>query len=41
LDYQKILTKVTEDFFKKKFNSLGKLEWDPVTEKQKKDTSKK
>ena len=37
MDYQKILIKVTEDFFlRKKFNSLGKLEWNPVTEKQKK-----
>ena len=37
LDYQLILKKVIEDYFpKNKFNSLGKLEWYPVTEKQKK-----
>lgn len=37
MDYQTILNKVIEDYFpKNKFNSLGKLEWYPVTEKQKK-----
>ena len=37
MDYQKILAKVIEDFFSRnKFNSIGKLEWDPVTEKQNK-----
>jgi len=37
LDYQTILNKVIEDYFpKNKFNSLGKLEWYPVTERQKK-----
>ena len=37
LDYQLILKKVIEDYFpKNKFNSLGKLGWYPVTEKQKK-----
>ena len=37
MDSQLILTKVIEDYFpKNKFNSLGKLEWYPVTEKQKK-----
>ena len=37
MDYHKILAKVIEDFFSRnKFNSLGKLEWYPVTEKQKK-----
>ena len=37
MDYQTILRKVIEDYFpKNKFNSLGKLEWYPVTEKQKK-----
>ena len=42
MDYQTILNKVIEDYFpKNKFNSLGKLEWYPVTERQKKDTLKK
>ena len=42
MDYQKILAKVIEDFFSRnKFNSIGKLEWDPVTEKQKKRYFKK
>jgi len=37
MDYQTILNKVIEDYFpKNKFNSLGKLEWYPVPEKQKK-----
>ena len=37
MDYQTIHNKVIEDYFpKNKFNSLGKLEWYPVTEKQKK-----
>mgnify|MGYP001089537960 FL=1 len=37
MDYQTILNKVIEDYFpKNKFNSLGKLEWYPVTERQKK-----
>ena len=37
MDYQIILNKVIEDYFpKNKFNSLGKLEWYPVTERQKK-----
>tara|TARA_Y100000389_G_C17355906_1_gene461059 strand:+ start:506 stop:904 length:399 start_codon:yes stop_codon:yes gene_type:complete len=37
LNYQTILNKVIEDYFpKNKFNSLGKLEWYPVTERQKK-----
>ena len=37
MDYQTILNKVIEDYFSKnKFNSLGKLEWYPVTDKQKK-----
>ena len=37
MDYQTILNKVIEDYFtNNKFNSLGKLEWYPVTEKQKK-----
>ena len=37
MDYQIILNKVIENYFSKnKFNSLGKLEWYPVTEKQKK-----
>jgi len=37
LNSQLILTKVIEDYFpKNKFNSLGKLEWYPVTERQKK-----
>ena len=37
MDYQTILRKVIEDYFpKNKFNSLGKLEWYPVTERQKK-----
>jgi hypothetical protein len=37
LDYQTILNKVIEDYFpNNKFNSLGKLEWYPVTERQKK-----
>lgn len=37
MDYQTILNKVIEDYFpKNKFNSLGKIEWCPVTEKQKK-----
>ena len=37
MDYQTILNEVIEDYFpKNKFNSLGKLEWYPVTEKQKK-----
>ena len=37
MDYQIILNKVIENYFtKNKFNSLGKLEWYPVTEKQKK-----
>ena len=39
MDYQTILNKVIEDYFtNNKFNSLGKLEWYPVTEKQKKKT---
>ena len=42
MDYQTILRKVIEDYFpKNKFNSLGKLEWYPVTERQKKDILKK
>ena len=42
MDYQIILNKVIENYFSKnKFNSLGKLEWYPVTERQKKDTFKK
>ncbi len=37
MNYQTILNKVIEDYFpKNKFNSLGKLEWYPVTERQKK-----
>ena len=37
MDYQIILNKVIENYFSKnKFNSLGKLEWYPVTERQKK-----
>ena len=37
MDYQTILNKLIEDHFpKNKFNSLGKLEWYPVTERQKK-----
>lgn len=37
MDYQIILNKVIENYFSKnKFNSLGKLEWYSVTEKQKK-----
>ena len=37
MDYQTILNKVIEDYFPtNKFNSLGKLEWYPVTERQKK-----
>jgi len=37
MDYQTILNKVIEDHFpKNKFNSLAKLEWYPVREKQKK-----
>lgn len=37
MDYQTILNKVIEDYFpNNKFNSLGKLEWYPVTERQKK-----
>ena len=39
MDYQIILNKVIENYFSKnKFNSLGKLEWYPVTERQKKKT---
>jgi len=42
LDSQLILTKVIEDYFpKNKFNSLGKLEWYPVTEKEIKKTFEK
>lgn len=42
MDYQIILNKVIENYFtKNKFNSLGKLEWYPVTEKQKKRYFKK
>ena len=42
MDYQTILRKVIEDYFpKNKFNSLGKLEWYPVTERQKKYFEKK
>ena len=37
MDYQTILNKIIEDYFtNNKFNSLGKLEWYPLTEKQKK-----
>ena len=37
MDYQIIINKVIENYFSKnKFNSLGKLEWYPVTERQKK-----
>ena len=37
MNSQLILTKVIENYFSKnKFNSLGKLEWYPVTERQKK-----
>ena len=37
MNYQIILNKVIEDYFpKNKFNSLGKLEWYLVTERQKK-----
>ena len=37
MDYQIILNKVIENYFSKnKFNALGKLEWYPVTERQKK-----
>jgi len=37
VDYQIIINKVIENYFSKnKFNSLGKLEWYPVTERQKK-----
>ena len=37
MDYQTILNNVIEDYFpKNKFNSLGKLEWYPLTERQKK-----
>ena len=42
LDYQLILKKVIEDYFpKNKFNSLGKLEWYPPTEKEIKKTFEK
>jgi len=42
LDYQTILNNVIEDYFpKNKFNSLGKLEWYPVTEKEIKKTFEK
>ena len=42
MDSQLILTKVIEDYFpKNKFNSLGKLEWYPVTEKEIKKTFEK
>ena len=37
MDYQAILNEVIENYFpNNKFNSLGKLNWDPVTERQKK-----
>ena len=37
MNSQLILTKVIDDYFpKNKFDSLGKLEWYPVTERQKK-----
>lgn len=37
MNSQLILTKVIEDYFpKNKFNSLGKLDWYPVTERQNK-----
>ena len=42
MNSQLILTKVIEDYFpKNKFNSLGKLEWYPVTEKEIKKTFEK
>jgi hypothetical protein len=42
MDYQTVLNKVIEvSFPNTKFNFLGKLEWYPVTERQKKDTLKK
>ena len=42
MDYQTILNKVIEDYFpKNKFNSLGKLEWYPPTEKEIKKTFEK
>jgi len=42
LDYQIILNKVIEDFFPNiNFNSIGKLEWHPPTEKEIKKTFEK